>query len=129
MSETEARSEEAGGVSVDGALSGQNQAQSRQERSFDQGKRCDNNSVQKQNLFFSQMKIRFISYLYTQLLAIIDVVKVSMVENGKMTGICLRTSSLFAMLTILTMMTMMVAMTMMVVMTMMTILINQPTTI
>ena len=70
------------------------------------------------------MKIRFIPYLYTQQLAIIDVVKVSMVENGKMTGICLRTPSLFAMLTILTMMTMM---TMIVVMTMMTILTNQPT--
>ena len=51
------------------------------------------------------MKIRFIPYLYTQQLAIIDVVKVSMVENGKMTGICLRTSSLFAMMIILTMMT------------------------
>ena len=33
--------------------------------------------------FTNQMIIRFISYLYTQLLAIIDVVKVSMVENGK----------------------------------------------
>ena len=29
------------------------------------------------------MKIRFIPYLYAQQLAIIDVVKVSMVENGK----------------------------------------------
>ena len=55
-SEAEARSEEAGGVGVDGALSGQNQAQSRQERSFDQGKRCDHNSVQKQNMTRTQIK-------------------------------------------------------------------------
>ena len=44
------------GVGVDGALSGQNQAQSRQERSFDQGKRCDHNSVQKQNMTLTQIK-------------------------------------------------------------------------
>ena len=56
LSETKARSEEAGGVGVDGALSGQNQAQSRQERSFDQGKRCDHNSVQKQNMTRTQIK-------------------------------------------------------------------------
>ena len=73
--------------------------------------------------FTNQMIIRFISYLYTQLLAIIDVVKVSMVENGKMTGISLRTSSLFPVMKILTMMTMMVVMTMMTMMT------SQPTTI
>ena len=71
------------------------------------------------------MKIRFIPYLYTQQLAIIDVVKVSMVENGEMTGICLRTPSLFAMLTILTMMTMM---TMLTILTMMTMMTNHPTT-
>ena len=65
LSETEATSAEtvaAGGdgvgvgVGVDGALSGQNQAQSRQERSFDQGKRCDHNSVQKQNMSRTQIK-------------------------------------------------------------------------
>ena len=63
LSETEARSAETAagdgvgvGVGVDGALSGQNQAQSRQERSFDQGKRCDHNSVQKQNMTRTQIK-------------------------------------------------------------------------
>ena len=60
LSETEATSQEAGGVGfgsdIDGALSGQNQAQSRQERSFDQGKRCDHNSVQKQNMTRTQIK-------------------------------------------------------------------------
>ena len=63
LSETEATSAETaadggggGGVGVDGALSGQNQAQSRQERSFDQGKRCDHNSVQKQNMTRTQIK-------------------------------------------------------------------------
>ena len=67
LSETEATSAETaadggGGVGVgvgggvDGALSGQNQAQSRQERSFDQGKRCDHNSVQKQNMSRTQIK-------------------------------------------------------------------------
>ena len=63
LSETEATSAETAadggvgvGVGVDGALSGQNQAQSRQERSFDQGKRCDHNSVQKQNMTLTQIK-------------------------------------------------------------------------
>ena len=67
LSETKARSAETtaggggsfgsgGSVDVDGALSGQNQAQSRQERSFDQGKRCDHNSVQKQNMSRTQIK-------------------------------------------------------------------------
>ena len=67
LSETEATSAETAadggggggvgvGVGVDGALSGQNQAQSRQERSFDQGKRCDHNSVQKQNMTRTQIK-------------------------------------------------------------------------
>ena len=67
LSETEATSAETAadggvgvdvgvGVGVDGALSGQNQAQSRQERSFDQGKRCDHNSVQKQNMTCTQIK-------------------------------------------------------------------------
>ena len=63
LSETEATSAESSadggvgvGVGVDGALSGQNQAQSRQERSFDQGKRCDHNSVQKQNMTRTQIK-------------------------------------------------------------------------
>ena len=63
LSETEATSAETAadgggsvGVGVDGALSGQNQAQSRQERSFDQGKRCDHNSVQKQNMSRAQIK-------------------------------------------------------------------------
>ena len=67
LSETEATSAETAadggggvgvgvGIGVDGALSGQNQAQSRQERSFDQGKRCDHNSVQKQNMSRTQIK-------------------------------------------------------------------------